>query len=1153
MNFLSRQNDVYRPLNDPEFSEFDRLCDRFEQDLREGKRPQIEAYLAEAPESVCDELLAELLATEFEYLTQNGNAPHPDDYVHRFPQREGIIAGVFFDLGKQFGGRDGDVVSITDNPKIENFRPIKEIGRGGMGVVWLAKQVAPIERRVALKLIRSDLVSKEEVWARFDAEKKALSLMNHPNIARVLESGTTENGRPFFAMELVDGISLTRYCDEHKLDVDERLTLFVSLCEAVQHAHQNGVIHRDLKPANVLVTVVDGEAVPKIIDFGLVKAVGQNLRLTDVTIQTKFGEVIGTLQYMSPEQAALNSAECKDVDARTDVYSLGVILYELLTSTTPLDKVVLERRALLRALEIIQKEDPPRPSERLSSLSEEVNSNVSDQRRLSSARRQQLLQGGLDWIVMKALEKDRTSRYQTADELAQDISNHLSGAAVKARSPSVWCRVRKFVRRNSERVAVGLAIVFLLLAGFAGTGHGLIEANKNNELAEVKSLEADRERTNAAKAIERAAAESQRVRDVEAGARFQLAVARYNASRTIEARNLLHQIPREYRDNFEWNCAHQRFQGSDVTCYGHTSDVYKVAFSPDGKWFASASGDDTVKMWDSITGQELATFNGHDGGVLSLAVDPSGALIASAGHDKQIRVRSVESRQEVLTLNGHSGPIYCVAFDPSGDRLVSASDDGSVRLWDITTGEQITSITGHAGAVQDVAFSPDNERLASVGKDKLIRIWDARSGEQITELRKHGSELCRVAFNHDGKRLVATSHNRVSIWNTKTWQYIADRGMHNGFVRCVAFSPDGTMYATGADDSLIKLWDKRSGMMIRTLRGHASAVWDVAFSPDGRRLVSGGRDRTVKLWDVRGGNEIVLCDSSKAQGFVFDADSSRLAPASSDGTIKILDAPSNEEIAMLEDDRGEMRCVALSPDRKRIATTRLGQEVNLFDAHSGQEIMTVYSGNERVSGVAFSQDGSRLAAAMQAGAIRIWDAPKTHETMMLTGHTDTVTSVTFNSNGSRIYSEAKNEKLVWDVATREVIQDAMWEPPEMIVNRSRNRRWFMTSESNNVVLVDLEYKNTCHAKAYRKAKASFDPFWHQEQARAAVRAKDWYAATFQFAMLSKNDPNNAEFRNGLNSSYRKLVESYEKDNLKVRSFRAPVIKEMLGVSVPNAM
>ncbi|HZT82944.1 MAG TPA: serine/threonine-protein kinase, partial [Gemmataceae bacterium] len=299
------------------------------------------------------------------------------------------------------------------------YKLVQELGAGGMGTVFMAQQTEPVKRLVALKVIKPGMDSRQ-VIARFEAERQALALMDHPNIARVLDAGTTAAGRPYFVMELVKGVSITRYCDEHRLTPRQRLELFVPVCQAVQHAHQKGIIHRDLKPSNVLVCQYDGRPVPKVIDFGIAKATGH--QLTDHTLVTGFGAVVGTLEYMSPEQADLNQL---DIDTRSDIYSLGVLLYELLTGTTPLERKRLKEAAVLEVLRIIREEEPPRPSTRLSESKDSLPS-ISAQRQTEPGRLTKLVRQELDWIVMKALEKDRNRRYETANGFARDIQRYLA-------------------------------------------------------------------------------------------------------------------------------------------------------------------------------------------------------------------------------------------------------------------------------------------------------------------------------------------------------------------------------------------------------------------------------------------------------------------------------------------------------------------------------------------------------------------------------------------------------------------------------------------------------------------------------------------------------------------------------------------------------
>jgi tetratricopeptide (TPR) repeat protein len=376
------------------------------------------------------------------------------------------------------------------------YKLVEAIGEGGMGTVWMAQQTEPVKRLVALKVIKAGMDSKQ-VLARFEAERQALALMDHPNIARVLDAGATAAGRPFFVMELVKGVSITHYCDEHRLTLRQRLELFVPVCQAIQHAHQKGIIHRDVKPSNVLVCLYDGRPVPKVIDFGIAKAAGP--QLTEQTLVTGFGTVVGTLEYMSPEQAEVNQL---DIDTRSDIYSLGVLLYELLTGTTPLDRQRLREAAMLEVLRLIREEEPPRPSTRLSE-SKDALPTISAQRQSELAKLTRLVRGELDWVVMKALEKDRNRRYETANGLALDLQRYLADEPVQAGPPSATYRLRKFVRRHRGPVLAGLLLLLALVLGMAGTTVGLVlaEQARQAEAEQRGQTECDRDDKEKARAL----------------------------------------------------------------------------------------------------------------------------------------------------------------------------------------------------------------------------------------------------------------------------------------------------------------------------------------------------------------------------------------------------------------------------------------------------------------------------------------------------------------------------------------------------------------------------------------------------------------------------------------------------------------------------
>jgi serine/threonine protein kinase len=642
------------------------------------------------------------------------------------------------------------------------YKLVQQLGEGGMGAVFVADQTTPVKRRVALKVIKPGMDSVQ-ILHRFEAERQALALMDHFNIAKVLDAGTTAAGRPYFVMELVKGVPITTYCDELHLTLRERLELFVPVCQAVQHAHQKGIIHRDIKPSNVLVSMQDGKPVPKVIDFGLAKALHQ--RLTDKSMYTEIGQIIGTLEYMSPEQAELSAL---DIDTRADIYALGVLLYELLTGTTPLDRKRLRQAAYTEIVRLIREVEPPKPSTRLSQSKDALTS-LSQQRRTDPARLMKEVRGELDWIVMKCLEKDRTRRYETANSLAHDVERYLKDEPVEACPPSRRYRLSKFVRKHRAGLVIAVGFVALLVVGVAVSSWLAIRAT----VAEAKTRAAltEARRQTAVQMLERGLSLCEQHQE----ARGLLWLARSLQEASAEDDSLNETI----RSNLSnWaNCLHQ-LQG----VLPHQGEVTSVTFSRDGRMALSASDDTTAQLWSVTTGQAVGPALQHSAPVLVAIFSPDGQTVLTGSADKTARLWSTATGQPLGPPLQHQGAVNDVAFNPSGKLALTGSDDETAQLWSAATAQPQGPPLKHGGPVRSVAFSPDGGIILTASDDRTAQLWSATTGQPVVASLQHEGAVHRAVFSPDGLTVLTASDRKAQLWSVATGRPLASSASRESLV-----------------------------------------------------------------------------------------------------------------------------------------------------------------------------------------------------------------------------------------------------------------------------------------------------------------------------------------------------------------------------------
>jgi len=865
---------------------------------------------------------------------------------------------------------------------IGRYKLLEKVGEGGCGVVYVADQTEPVRRRVALKVIKLGMDTKQVV-ARFEAERQALAMMDHPNIAKVLDAGTTDTGRPYFIMELVRGIKITDYCDQEKVPTRERLELFIQICQAIQHAHQKGIIHRDIKPSNILVTLHDGVPVPKVIDFGIAKATEG--RLTDATVYTQLHQFIGTPAYMSPEQAEMSGL---DIDTRSDIYSLGVLLYELLTGKTPFDAQELMSQGIDAMRRTIRERDPIRPSTKLATLQEEELSTTAKRRSVEVPKLIHLLKGDLDWIVMKCLEKDRTRRYETANGLAVDIRRHLNMEPVVARPPSKWYEFRKTVRRHKFGFAATAAIIIVLAVGIAVASWQAMRALRAQREADTarngereQRLEAESAQKLAETNAEKFKSASIQSRRNEYAADMFAATAEIARGNYVNARNLLrkyfaHDGLEELR-GFEWRYWWQLSAGQQLASFPIRGRVNAIAWSPDGLLIAEGNSAGTVELLRSDLREAVSVLTVSSADIVSVAFSHDGNGLAIGSADGRTSFWDVRDGHLLFDLPHKYGHPQ-VACSPVGPRMAVATGGdwwgqtgGDVYLVDTTSRKEFEVLPKAGGLA---VFSPDGKRIATAnygnyasGSQKVV-LWDVASGQKLGVLPDIRQVLAMV-FSPDGNLLaIANFYGEVSLWNLRDFSHEVLRKQTRDTAKSVAFSPDGRRLVVGLQTHEVEEWDVSERRLFKTLHGHTGEINGVALSPDGTRLASGSADGTVRLWDPQPSTvQKLIPEFNNPYGYLgcptFSPDSRWVAVSIRNGDVQIVD-PTTEKwnVHMVLTNAGFP--LFFSKNASTLLTLAGDfKTLRRWNLTSGEPLSTttLNSTNANVVASAITPDGNRLA------------------------------------------------------------------------------------------------------------------------------------------------------------------------------------------------